>query len=312
MLPKAIEVKAKEAIHRIEQGSFSEDDIELLLIRLREYADAKSIFREISHFIAHHKRDSGLTFLSLYKVYCRMRAYGEFQHQKKQLDLSKPINKWLYDFVLFQLDEIESHALKSKYGFSRKEAKREFKSFFFEENDTYNLHKTANQNLINIINEASNFIKIKPLFSCDEIISSFSNTFVNLGLVKDRNLFKNQSDKLILTLLVLMHKREFHIDKNVFGKTEMDFPADGFGKPKNLELRGTIHVPNFPSIVVTLIETSLDCATWCDPELLVQKETNFKGHFWTVFDEGADLTIEENGKLRRLKHTEQSAAHDAG
>ena len=312
MLPKTIEVKAKEAIHRMEQGSFSEDDIELLLIRLREYADAKSIFREISHFIAHHRRDSGLTFLSLYKVYCRMRAYGEFQYRKKQLDLSEPIEKWLYDFVLFQLDEIESHVLKRKYGFSRKEAKRDFKSFFFEENDAYNLCKTANQNLINIVTEASSFIKIKPLFSCDEIISSFSDTLGNLGLIKDRNLLKNQSDKLILSLLVLMHKREFHIDKSIFGKTEIDFPADGFGKPKNLELRGVIQIPNLVPIVVTLIETSLDCATWCDPELLVRKETNFKGHFWTVFDEGADLTVEKNGKLRRLKHTEQSAAPDAG
>lgn len=300
MLPKAIELKAKGIVKKIEQGLFSEDDIELLLIRLREYVDAKSIFREISHFIAHHKRDSGLTFLSLYKVYCRMRAYGEFQYHKKQLDLSRPIEKWFYDFVLFQLDEIESHVLKKKYGFSRKEAKRVFKSFFTEDNDIYRLGKVANQDLANIVNEASSFIKIQPLFSCDEIVDGFYQSLNNLGLINDQGEFKKQSDKLILSLLVLMHKREFHIGKDVFGKTEVDCPADGFGKIKNLELRGTIQVPNLVAIVVTLIETSLDCAAWCDPELLAQKETNFKGHFWTVFDQSADLTVGENGKLRRL------------
>lgn len=133
MLPKSVEIKAKEAIGRIEQGSFTEDDIELLLIRLREYSSAKSIFQEISHFIAHHRRDTGITFDSLYRVYCGMRAYAEFRYHKKQLDLISPLDKWFYDFVLSQLNEIESHVLKKKYGFSRKQAKQTFKNFFSED-----------------------------------------------------------------------------------------------------------------------------------------------------------------------------------
>ena len=300
VLPKAIEVKAKEAVQRIEQGNFSEDDIELLLIRLREYSDTKSIFKELAHFIAHHKRDSGLTFLSLYKVYCRMRAYGEFQYHKKQIDLSKPIEKWFYDFILFQLDELESYILKKKYGFSRKQAKQKFKSFFCEEKDVYRCNKTPDEELANIINEASGFIKIKPLFSSEEIVVSFLKTFKDLGLVTDPNDFKMQSDKLILGVLVLMHKREFHIGNDVFGTTAVDFPTDGFGRLKNMELRGTLQIPDLTDIVVTLIETPIDFENWGEDELLVQKETNIKGHFWTVFDEDADLTMGENSKLRRL------------
>lgn len=300
MLPRVIEVKAKRSIQKIEQGSFSEDDIKLLLIDLREYSDTKSIFREIAHFIAHNKRDSGLTFLSLYKVYCRMRAYGEFQYHTKQLDLSKPIEKWFYDFVLFQLDEIESHILKKKYGFSRKHAKKTFKSFFSEEKGIYKCVKAVDQGLINIVNEASSFIKIKPLFSCDEIVSSFSDTFKKLGLLIDSNDFEKQSEKLILGLLVLMHKREFHIGKDVFGKIEVDFPADGFGKPKTLKLRGTIQIPDLAAIGVTLIETSQAFEDWGESNLLVEKETSIKDSYWTVFDESADITIGENGKLCRL------------
>jgi hypothetical protein len=292
MLPRVIEVKAKKVIQKIEQGFFSEDDIKLLLIDLREYADTKSIFREIAHFIAHHKRDSGLTFFSLYRVYCRMRAYGEFQYNKKQLDLHKPIEKWFYDFVLFQLDEIESQILKKKYGFSRKHAKKIFKSFFAEE--------TVNEELENILNEASSSIKIKPLFSCNEIVSSFSETFKKLELLSDSSSFERQSKKLILSLLVLMHKREFHIGTDVFGKIEVDFPPDGFGKPKTLELRGTIQIPDLTAIVVTLIETSQAFEDWGESNLLVEKETSIKGSYWTVFDKSADITIGENGKLRRL------------
>ena len=300
MLPKAIEIKAKEAVQRIEQGNFSEDDIELLLIRLREYSDTKCIFRELAHFIAHPKRDSGLTFLSLYRVYCRMRAYGEFQYLKKQIDLSKPIEKWFYDFILFQLDELESHILKKKYGFNRKQAKQKFKSFFCEEKDVYKCNKTPDKELVNIINEASGFIKIKPLFSCEEIVNSFFKTFKDLGLVSYSNNFKKQSDKLILCVLVLMHKREFHIGNYVFGTTAVDFPTDGFGKLKNMELRGTLQIPNLTGIVMTLIETPIDFENWGEIELLVQKETSIKDHSWAVFDQDADLTIGENSKLKRL------------
>jgi len=300
VLPRAIEVKAKKIIQRIEEGQFTENDIELLLIRLREFSGPKSIFREISHFIAHQKRDSGLTFTSLYKVYCRMRAYGEFQYHKKQLDLTAPIDKWFYDFVLFQLDEIESHVLKKKYGFSRKQAKKEFKGFFTENKAIYTCITKPTQNLINIVNEASSFIKMTPLFSCGDIVSSFSDTFKDLGLLQDSCNFEAQSERLILCLLVLMHKREFHIGKDIFGKTELDFPAEGTGKIKALELRGTIEIPNLTGIVVTLIETSIEFRNTCESDLLIEKETNIKGHYWTAFDLNSDFTITDNGKLCRL------------
>ncbi|WP_314924532.1 hypothetical protein [Aeromonas piscicola] len=300
MLPKVIEVKAIEAIQRIERGTFSEDDIELLLIRLREYSGANSIFREISHFIAHHKRDSGTTFQALYRVYCRMRAYSEFQYYKKQLNLSLPIEKWFYDFVISQLSEIESHLLKKKHGMSRKQAKEIFKAFFSQKKNEYHLMKPPTQELINIINTALSFIKIKPLFSSGEIVSNFIETLNSLGLLQDTDKLKAQSDKLILRLLVLMHKREFHIDKYVFGVTALDFPFDDSGKFKKLELRGTIQVPGISDILFTLVETSLDFDMWCAPDLTVQIESNIKGHYWTAFDTSSDFTIAENGKLQRL------------
>ncbi|MEI4929350.1 hypothetical protein ACK3ZF_00760 [Aeromonas caviae] len=300
MLPKVIEVKAIEAIQRIERGTFSEDDIELLLIRLREYSGANSIFREISHFIAHHKRDSGTTFQSLYKVYCQMRAYSEFQHQKKQLDLSIPIEKWFYDFVISQFDEIESHSLKKEHGISRKQAKEIFKTFFSHKKNEYHLIKQPTQELINIINAALSFIKIKPLFSPSEIVSSFIETFKSLGLLQGTENLKAQSDKLILGLLVILHKREFYIGKDLFGKAILGIFDDGTGKFKNLELMGSIKAPGLPIICFPLVETSLDFDMWCSPELIIQKESKIKGHYLTFFDSSSDFTIAENGKLKRL------------
>ncbi|MFA5924564.1 MAG: hypothetical protein WC856_25300 [Methylococcaceae bacterium] len=203
MLPQAIEIKAKSVIAQIENGTFCEDDIELLLIRLREYSSPKSIFREISHFIAHHKRDSGLTFLSLYQLYCRMRAYNEFQYLKKSLDLSATFEKWFYDFVLFQLDEIDSQKLKKKYGFSRKRAKQIFKSSFDEAKDGYTCKSAPDHELVNIVNEASSFIKVKPLFNNSEIISSFVETLLALNLISTSEKIEAHSDEIIVCLLLL-------------------------------------------------------------------------------------------------------------
>ncbi|MCK9355509.1 MAG: hypothetical protein M0P59_15380 [Gallionella sp.] len=100
-----------------------------------------------------------------------------------------------------------------------------------------------------------------------------------------------------------MQKRNFYIGSDVFGSTDVDFPNDNFGKLKPLELRGKIQVPDGPTIVATLIETGLKFEDWCEPDLLVPKETNIKGHFWTVFDDSAILTVGvKDGyfKLRRL------------
>lgn len=156
--------------------------------------------------------------------------------------------------------------------------------------------------MIYIINEAASFLKIKKhLFVYEDIIENFCDTLKSLGLIHNENGIMKQRDRLILALLVLMHKREFRIGADVFGKTELDFPADNFGKLSPLQLRGIIQVPNLTfSIVITLIETPINFNECCDSCLLVEKEINIKGNYRSVFDETADLKIGENGLLTRL------------
>ncbi|ROR76354.1 hypothetical protein EDB66_4553 [Vibrio crassostreae] len=213
-----------------------------------------------------------------------------FQYQKEKLDLSKPIEKWLYDFVLHQLDYIDSQMLKKKYGFSRKEAKRKFKNAFKENKSDYLLNVQLNDELVNILNEASGFIKMEPMFTVDEIFNSLIDTVKAHDLVEDTNKLITQKNNIILCLLVLMHKRSFHIKQNVIGHSHLNFPTYHFDF-KPLELQGTVEIPDGPNIGFTLVQTELEMADCCQEDLLkidIVGKNNFE---LKQFDSDADITV---------------------
>lgn len=53
-------LKLSNRIKSLETGKFSEDDIELLLIQIRELLPIKSFLKEICNFIAHRERNIGI------------------------------------------------------------------------------------------------------------------------------------------------------------------------------------------------------------------------------------------------------------
>jgi hypothetical protein len=303
MLPDNLRPKAARVVADFERGSVSERDVELLLIWLREVADPSSAFREIAHFIAHSKRDCGETFEALYKLYCRWRAYSLYQHKKQQLDLSSPLEQWFIDFLLYQTDELGSAVLEQKIGLSRKAARRLINDSFQKTKGSYSWVAPRSGPLVTLINEAFSFIRVSTLYDQNQVLESFFATLEKAGLISSRAKLHTQSRKILLCLLALMSKRTFHIGKDVIGHTILTAPVDGFGKMQPLELRGHIKVPAFPGILVTLIQTDLNSPDWVHPELLIQKETNLKGHYWTVFDEAAYVqATEKEGRFVLSKH----------
>lgn len=292
-LPADIFYKARDIVEKFARGELCSNDVELLLIWLREFSAKNSPFREISHFVAHPKRDCGNTFDALYSLYCRWRAYSEHQYKKQPLDLESPLEKWFYDFLLFQLDEVESKKLKQNYGFSRKQAKRIVRENFSDHKGIYRCTKPQSQELAAILQEAFSFIKVAALYDKNESVESWLNTLEGHRLIDDRKEWTEHLDKILLCFLVLMNKRTFHLGVQTFGETRLTAPNDGFGQLQPLELRGHIQVPDLPGIVVTLVTTDLNPIDWVLPDLLVQRETNIKGHYWTVFDEDSSIQAKE-------------------
>ncbi len=302
MLPMPIKSKVLDIISNIERGNVCSNEIELLLIWLREYTEASSIFKEIAHFMGHPKRDSGQVFSSLYKLYCRFNAYKLYQHEKKAIDLTSPVDQWFYDFVIDQLDSCDSKGLKKKYGYSRKEAKKRFRACFLEEDiiknqsrktsgAKYRCTNPSSKDLANVINEASSFIKIEPLWEPQQIVESFWVTLESLALIDTRKDLESQSEKIFLCILMLLDKRDYHIGEHVFGKTTLTSPNDGFGVLKSLEIQSSIETQGGLNISTSLLSTNLLPEEWVHHSLLIQKETNHKGHYWTVFDQEAELRV---------------------
>lgn len=303
MLPDNVRLKAAQVVSAFRGGAVSEKDVELLLIWLREAAPDASAFREIAHFVAHPKRNCGETFEALYKLYCRWRAYSLYQYKKQQLDLTSSFERWFVDFLLYQIDEIGSQALQQKLGLSRKAARRLIDSSFRETKASYSCAQPPSQDLVRLITEAFSFIKVSTLYDQEQVLGSFFDTLLAVGLISDRQQLEPQSKKILLCLLALMNKRTFHIGKNVIGHTTLTAPVDSFGKLQALELRGQINIPAFPGILFTLVKTDLAPTDWIHEELLVKKETNLKGHYWTVFDEEAHVqATDKEGRFVLNKH----------
>jgi hypothetical protein len=261
--------------------------------------------------MGHPKRDSGQVFSSLYKLYCRFSAYELYQYKKEKIDLVAPITQWFYDFVIDQLDSCDSRSLKKKYGYSRKEAKKRFRSCFLREDITKNQGRKSSSatyrcinpksnDLINVINEAASFIKIEPLWDREQVIESFFVTLESLDLIHSRENLECQSDKIFLCILMLLDKRDYHIGSNVIGKTTLISPNDGFGKLKPLEVQSSIETPDGLKISASLMNTDLLPEEWVHDSLLIQKETNHKGHYWTVFDQEAELRVGNTGESYML------------
>ena len=62
---------------RVMQGAFSEEDVFVLLVLLREYAPNASPVRECADFVAHRERDRGLVFNYLQRTKGQLKNIGK-------------------------------------------------------------------------------------------------------------------------------------------------------------------------------------------------------------------------------------------
>lgn len=290
-LHESTRIKLNTIVDKIQNGNIEEDDIELILIRLREYSLKDSIFREIAHFIAHSDRDSGKTFDSLYNVYCRMCAFMKYQHNNVQLEINKPLEKWEYDFIINQILICDSTKLKSETDMDNIQAINLIKRYVLKKNGKYEVQVLGIEKLIPIFQQAFGFIQIQELFKSDHIIDSFIE-------VLERNDFKFEKDNIykysniiLLAILILMNKRTFKNENNILGKTVLYVPNDAFGNLENtIELRGEILLPQGLNIVITLIKMDINIESILSKDLIINNEIA-EGYFTRAFDQAANLTL---------------------
>ncbi|MCG8409961.1 MAG: hypothetical protein MI739_01615 [Bacteroidales bacterium] len=77
------DIKIIQRIKKIENGTFDEDDVKLLLIEIREKLKGETFLREVCHFVAHSDRDKGICHKKVDVRYAKFKFV--YEHTKKVL-----------------------------------------------------------------------------------------------------------------------------------------------------------------------------------------------------------------------------------
>ncbi|MCK0109402.1 hypothetical protein MWU58_08860 [Flavobacteriaceae bacterium S0825] len=284
-LPSNVRIKIQDGISKIHSGEINEDDFELILIRLREYIPDNNIIKEISHFVAHHNRDSGATFNSFYKKYCRMQAYLKYQFNNEKLNLERSLEKWEFDFIIFQLNNLGNKEENNK-------EVEKVKRYIRKENGKYFVQQRDIPKIISILKYAFSFIKIEPLFSSELIISDFKETLKVNNLQFDNEKVDKFQNGIILAILVLIHKKYFYSMERKIGQAFVNISNFDKEKSSTIELQGDVNLGEI-QMRTTLIETNILAEEGILQNLYIL-DSNSKS-----FDTNANLTLIDN-KLSRL------------
>ena len=313
MKPKERE-KIQRILKKIETNEFDENDIDNLLIKLREYSRDFPLFRELADFVAHNdKRNKGKIKNLLESMYLSIKYFRLYVEDKKTLDIYKPFPSWIKRLMLHQVDKCNEAELYQKYKVRKDRLKNRIQKHF-KENKSKSIviyDRNLSYQTLEAIGYVMSFIYAQTTFTQDNIIQEIINILKKNNFQFDENEFRKNSNCLMLCILFLVHNTEFLlIDGNKgYCKIQPEFSSisitldkekkelikipESFG---NLEVRGSVIVNEKDkelNIVFPVITTNLKVEDWCDISLFEEEE---KGGFIRI-----NLNIEEtNGNYLSL------------
>lgn len=291
--------KTESLIAKIEQGEFDEDDIDLIFIRLRDYSDINSVFREIGHFIAHSKkRDRGITYDALWVFHTMIQYMFDYKMKRKKFDIFQLFPIYIKDLILYQITRIGEAKLKNKYNLNYN-LKKIVNTLIIEAQQnkcilnpidlrfgTYTVEEQTS--ICDLIYDLMGFIQRPTMYNQADIIDSIVDTIKINNLLINENVFKQQGDKIMLCILCMLHNKEFSLknypianckigsSKNVYRHFDNDpklgkiFVEDTLGY-NIITLDGNVEVEYKTGFTVRgkfpFITTDLNASDWCKLEI---------------------------------------------
>lgn len=315
--------KTQKIINKIQTGSFDENDVDNLYMKLRAYSKGFKVFREISDFVAHNDaRDRGLTNQSLEGMYLSMKYFLEFNSSNKKLNLAKPFPTWIKKLMIYQIDKTDELKLKNRFKVNKERLKARVKKGFKDNKDGNCL--LLNNKISNLTIEAiafvMSFISGKEAYSQDELIEETIEVIQKNNLEIEVSDFKQQSNHFTLCTLLLLHNTKFSFkgykegycqispERNTiytYNKTSLDKNGEekesieSFG---NLNILGHVVLPKDGkdlTIAHTIMSTNLNVEKYCE-ENLFQIESfhgDRTGNIIRLPKLNEDIKISQNRKL---------------
>lgn len=292
MLRKPSErLKIQEILDRINDDSFTPSDIDLILIKLREYSEPKSLFQEISHFAAHNElRDQGNTFYHMNGFFSSMLFHTKHSFDEAEpLDFSKPIPSYVIDKIKFNVN-LSKDKFTDKYKCSLTQFESKFNNVFqkIKGTNTYKLKGTLKGTVRKVTEDMLQVLISQPLFTQEQIIEEFISVLRANQFSIDEKLYRLRGDKIILFIIFLMHGTEYSITEEIKSKSFIDINQEN-----NLSILSlNAHVPTpYKNTLITcvypLISTTLDSFDHCSEKILKSG----------INDTNRHILIIKNGKL---------------
>ncbi len=315
--------KVQKAISKIESGEFDELVVDNLLGGLRQYSGKNLIFRELADFVAHSdERDEGVIYNSLEAFYLSIKYFTEFTSPEKSLNVSQPFPKYIIKLMKYQIDKCKNEDLKEKFNVTKERLKSRIDTMFSLEKKTGNAlvkKEKVLRNNIDALQHILGFIGSYPAFEQENILSEVIGVIKANDLEIDEDQFRAQSEKIILSVLLLMHEAEFKYDASTpgFCKISCDKTAishnqrfvDSNGKPVereesfgSLQLLGHVVIQKDGkdlNVCYPVLSTTVKVDLACDDSIFGIEPLNDEhpNMYYKKANFEQELILTENGQL---------------
>ncbi len=289
--------KLNSVIKRIQDGIFDVNDIDNLLIYLRDYAGEKTVFREVADFVAHPRaRYKGLAQQTITAFADSMQYFQEHVSEKRPLDLGVPFPAYIYRLFLSQARLSDEQRLKTEHKMSHTTLINKIKANFSidKKTDTCSLRNNKGGiELIAALQFVTSFIHSRAAFHVRDFHKELKDVIRAQKVAFDEAAWDAQTDRISLAILCLVSNTEFLLanggqasckleTENHFrllsGQRRLPTGAmssepTSFGQLIILGEATVTSANKAPlRICFPLIDTDLDPHKHCDPKLFVRDQ----------------------------------------
>jgi hypothetical protein len=303
--------KAKKLIEKIYTGSFDDNDVDSLFMKIRAFSTGYPVFREIADFVAHNEcRNQGLTNESLNAAYLSFRYLAEYSLGGRKLDIAADIPLWVKHLMLHQIDKCDEGDLRTKFSISKESAKNKIKSRFQEDRKSHTCRykkEVMDEDTFGLLRYILGFIKAVPAYTQAQILDELVRVLLKNNLLPEIlvNEFLRQGNRIMVAVLCLLHQTQFDLRYKAHATCRIgcegaqgyvpQFMAPNWGQ---LYLEGLVpstHGEKRLTFAFAIVTTNLDAAEWTSECLYAHQGPALK------LDFECDLGLDRNFKLTRLR-----------
>lgn len=287
--------KLTQIIERIQAGHFDANDVDNLLMKLRDYAGERTVFLEVAHFVAHSDaRDRGLAQQSITAFGDSMQYFQEYVSEKHPLDLGVPFPAYIYRLFLSQARLSDERRLKAEHKMSHTTLIKKIEANFSIDKRTGTCSLRNNKGGIELfaaLQFITSFIHSRAAFHVSDFHKELKDVMRTQKVTFDEAAWDAQADRISLAILCLVSNTEFLLANG--GQASCKLETENHFRHLNGQRRlptgimsseptsfgrlvilgeATVNSVNKAPLRISfpLIDTDLDPHEHCDPKLFVQ------------------------------------------